>query len=155
MLLLIPSSSLSCRGQSVQNSRERQVFLGRRSRARQRVPRTRHSCEVSRRASSLANDKKASSVLHNPFSPKTDKDPSCSFCFVRHDRLLHVNHRIADSRKTSFGRSGQRSEAESKDARGSTSKLRWQHTDARGQGTLISVSTLLVIRGNEGGVCPQ
>ena len=31
--------------------------FGRRSRARQRVPRTRHSCEVLRRVSSLANDK--------------------------------------------------------------------------------------------------
>ena len=42
---------------------ERSKFQGtpsvfrRRSRARQRVPQTRHSCEVSRRASSLANDK--------------------------------------------------------------------------------------------------
>ena len=40
-----------------QNLWERQVFVGRRSRARQRVPRTRHSREVSRRAISLANDK--------------------------------------------------------------------------------------------------
>ena len=35
----------------------RPSVFGRRSRARQRVPRTRHSCEVSRRASSRANDK--------------------------------------------------------------------------------------------------
>ena len=67
-----PELLIECRGQSVQRSREgaahsppkghrgSRVFLAVAPRARQRVPRTRHSCEVLRRASSLANHKQAS-----------------------------------------------------------------------------------------------
>ena len=61
----------------------RSRVCSRRSRTRQRVPWTRHSREVSRRASiidSVQNWKKT---------------------------ILHVNHKIAHSRKTSFGRNGQ------------------------------------------------
>ena len=54
--LLIPSSSLSRRGLSVQNLRDSQVFLavapGLVNECRGRL-----TCEVSRRASSLADDK--------------------------------------------------------------------------------------------------
>ena len=76
--------------------------FGCRSRARQRVPRTRHSYEVSRRASSLAKWQVG----------------KLSAAKLKKDHSIH-------------------------------------HTDAWARGTLISVPTLLVIRGNEGGVCTQ
>ena len=55
-----PELFIKCRGQSVQLSMAGAAYSqhkGRRSRARQRVPRTSHSYEVSRRTISLANDK--------------------------------------------------------------------------------------------------